>query len=69
MARGRAVDSDASSSGPLEVMAEHAVHADEEGLSLLLLLQVHLGLHPLLSRPCRHHFLLFLPLLPHLLDQ
>ncbi|KDP37376.1 hypothetical protein JCGZ_06830 [Jatropha curcas] len=42
---------------------------DEEGLSLLLL-QVHLGLYPLLSNQYyHHHFLLFLPFLPQFLDQ
>ncbi|KDP36469.1 hypothetical protein JCGZ_08599 [Jatropha curcas] len=39
MARGRAFDSNASGNGPRGVRAKDAVHIDEEGLSLLLLLQ------------------------------
>ncbi|KDP33198.1 hypothetical protein JCGZ_12720 [Jatropha curcas] len=55
MARGKAFDS------CMEVVAQDAVLVDEEGLSLLLL-QVRLGLHPLLSvQYCRHHSLLLLP--------
>ncbi|KDP34827.1 hypothetical protein JCGZ_11189 [Jatropha curcas] len=66
MARGRGLIQTCSAVVRVEVVSEDAVHLGEEGLSLLffLLIRVHLGLHLLLSLTCRHHFLLFLPLLP-----
>ncbi|KDP25952.1 hypothetical protein JCGZ_23039 [Jatropha curcas] len=36
----------------VEIVVEDTVHVGEEGLSLLLLLEVRLGLHPPLSLPC-----------------